>query len=115
MSGEFIVNPSDNFKKSMFHIKQILKERNELTIKSGVYGSFVATRVCENLLRLNYVTIANISTSTTVINDKRRISLNILIKKTKDFDKLYEENEEKRKKIIAEKEKARNETFTPGN
>jgi hypothetical protein len=108
MSGEFIVNPTDNFRKSMFHIKKILKERQELTIISGVSGSFVATRVCEDLARLNYVTFGNITTTTTLNNERRRINLNIVLLKTKDFDRLYEESEQKRQEIITEKDKFKN-------
>ena len=103
MSGEFIINPSDNHKKSTYHIKRILKEREELTIKSGVAGSFSATMICERLARWNYVTIENVSTLTSMDNGRRRISLNILLRKTKDFDKLMEENELQRKKYYEEK------------
>jgi len=104
MSGEFIINPVDNFKKAMYHIKEILKDKNELTVISGVEGAFTASIVCENLVRLNYVSYKNVSTSTQVHNGKRRISLVIVLQKTKDFQKLYDENEAKRKLIIAEKE-----------
>lgn len=109
MSSEFIVNPSDNIKKAMWNIKQNLKNKNELSIISGVSGSFAATKVCDNLVRLKYVTIDNITTTTSIIEGKRRISINILIKKTSEFERLYEENEEKRREIIATKEKAKSE------
>ena len=109
MSGEFIINPMDNFKRAMYHVKELLKDKNELTILSGVEGAFVASIVCENLVRLNYVTYANISTSTKVVEGKRRINLVVVLKKTKEFQKLYDENEAKRKLIIEEKEKTKTE------
>ena len=111
MSGEFIVNPHDNFKKSMYHVKEQLKDKDELTVRSSTYGAFVATRVCENLARLEYVTITGVTTQTKVEEEKRRISLIITLKKSKDFDKLYEQHEERRKILIAEKEKRKNEPF----
>jgi hypothetical protein len=111
MSGEFIVNPHDNFKKSMYHVKEQLKDKDELTVKSSTYGAFVSTRVCENLSRLQYVTITGVTTQTKVEDGKRRISLVINLKKSKDFDKLYEQHEERRKTLIAEKEKRKNEYF----
>jgi len=114
MSGEFIINPMDNFKRAMYHVKESLKDKNELTIISGVEGAFVASIVCENLVRLNYVTYSNISTSTKVVEGKRRINLVVVLKKTKEFQKLYDENEAKRKLIIEEKEKNKTE-FTKEN
>ena len=104
MSGEFIVNPNDNFKKSIYHIKNILKEKQELIVKSGAHGSFTATIVCENLQRNKYVTITGVSTVTRVHDEKRKISLNITIKKTQDFDKLCAEAEEKTRKYREERE-----------
>lgn len=109
MSGEFIINPNDNFKKSMYHIKEQLKDKNELIVKSSTYGAFVASRVCENLSRLEYVTITSLTTQTKVEDGKRRISLVINLKKNKDFDKLYLQHQERRKALIAEKEKKKNE------
>lgn len=104
-NNEFVINPKDNPKKSMYYIKENLRSNSELVVISGVHGSSVASRVTENLVRLNYVSIRDIKTSTTVSEGKRKICLKITIQKTKEFDSLYEENEHKRKFIIAEKER----------
>jgi hypothetical protein len=102
---EFIVNPQDNIKKSMFHIKEKLKERETIEIISGVNASNLVIRVCDSLIRLNYVTYNNITTITKVINNKRQINLKVVLKKTQDFDRLYEINKLNRLDIIAKKEK----------
>ena len=66
-------------------------------MNADISTSLTATKVCISLEGLIYVTITNISTSTTIVNDKRRIILSITLKKSSDLDKLYQENEEKRK------------------
>ena len=74
MSGEFIVNPSDNYKRAMYLIKELLREKTELTVISGTRGAPTSSKVCENLVRLNYVSYANVKTITEVVNGKRRTS-----------------------------------------
>lgn len=105
MSEEFIVNANLFHKKGVYLVKEQLKKNNQLTVKAGVKASHISTSIVETLQRLNYAKILNIFTTTNVLDGKRRISVCFLIEKTKEFDKLFEENEERRKKFIEEKER----------
>ena len=102
---EYRVEQYDNAKKVMYHAKEILISNDRINITAFTNSSPIATRAAESLARLGYVTFENIQTLTEVKNDRRSIKLIITLKKAPDFDKLYKENEEKRKKIQAEKEK----------
>ena len=102
---EYRVEQYDNAKKVMYHAKEILISNDRINITAFTNSSPIATRAAESLARLGYVTFENIQTLTEVKNDRRSIKLIITLKKAADFDKLYKENEEKRKKIQAEKEK----------
>jgi len=106
MTGEFIVGANLFHKKGVYLVKEELKKNNQVTVKAGVKAAHISTSIVETLQRLNYAKILNISTITNVVEGKRRITLSYLIEKTKEFDKLFEENEEKRKRLIEEKEKA---------
>ena len=103
--NEFKVEQYDNTKKVMYHVKEILKSNEKINITAFTKSSPIATRAAESLVRLGYATFENIQTLTEVKNDRRSIKLVITLKKAADFDKLYKENEEKRKKIQEEKEK----------
>jgi hypothetical protein len=111
LEEEFIVNPQDNIKKSMFHIKEKLKEIETINIISGINASNLVIRICDSLVRLNYVTYDYVSTFTKVINNKRQINLKVILKKTTDFDRLYEINKLNRLDIIAKKEKIKQEAI----
>lgn len=108
MSAEFFVNPGLFHKKGVYLIKEELKKSDNLNVKSGIKGAQVLTSIVETLNRLKYVDIIYITTSTTIDNGRRRINLIYNIQKSKDFDKLYEENVEKRNKFIEEKNKNEN-------
>lgn len=105
MSTEFLVNPEDSFKKVEYLIRKDLKEKGDLTVVSGIYSSYNATKVVENLEKHGYVTFGNITTSTKVVDGKRRITLAVKLNKTKDFDKKYEEYEANKQKYLEEKKK----------
>ncbi len=95
---EYKVEEYDNAKKVMYFVKEILKSSDKINIISGTNSSKVSTRAAETLVRFGYVTFDNIQTLTEVKNDRRVIRLIITLKKTGDFDKLYKENEEEKKK-----------------
>jgi len=105
-TNNYIVNGNDNFKRSMYLVKELLKDKKDLNVKAGVRGSNISAKVCNTLVNLNYVTYSNIFTETAVVDGRRRTSLVITIVKSDQFDKLYAENEEKRKQF---KEKRENE------
>ena len=102
---EYKVDQFDNTKKVMYLVKELLISSDRINIVAGTTSSHVGTRAAETLVRLGYVTFENIQTLTEVRNDRRNIKLIITLKKTGDFDRLYKENEEVRKKKQAEKSK----------
>ena len=104
---EYKVDEFDNAKKVMYYVKEILIKSDKINIISGTKSSAVATRAAETLVRFGYVTFENIQTLTDVKNDRRSIRIINTLKKTDNFDKLYKENEEKRKKKQAEREKGK--------
>ena len=102
---EYKVEEFDNAKKVMYYVKEILLSTEKINIVAGTKSSAVATRSAETLVRLGYVTFDNVQTLTEVRNDRRNIRLIITLKKTSNFQKLYKENEEEKKKKQAEREK----------
>ena len=102
---EYKVEEYDNAKRVMYLVKEILKSTDRINLISNTRSSAIGTRVAETLARFGYVTFENIQTLTEVKNNSRAIRLIITLKKTGDFDKLYKDNEEERKKKQAEKEK----------
>lgn len=112
MSTEFYVHNDSSFKKAMYLVKTALKEKGDLTLVTSVYNSLNLIRLSENLERLNYIKISSVETKTIVINGRRKVNLNVVVKKTSDFNTLYEENEKKRNQYIEERNKT-NPTETP--
>jgi hypothetical protein len=96
---ELRVGPSENAKRIMYLAKEFLINNEQIDVVSGTAGAPVATKAAENLVRLNYVTYEDIRTETNIIEGARRTKLVIRLKKTSDFNKLYEENEANRKKL----------------
>jgi len=110
--SDLYVKHDDQHKRVLFLVKELLKERNDINVISGYLGASTVSRVCSTLVNLNYASYSGIQTRTEVNNGKRRTSLIVKIAKTKDFDKLYADNLEKRKKYQEEREKLTN-TNTP--
>lgn len=96
---ELRVEAGENAKRIMYLAKEFLLNHNTIDVVSGTNSAVVAARAVENLARLNYVTYEDIKTETNVVNNRRKTRLVIRLKKTKDFQKLYEENEANRKKL----------------
>ena len=102
---EIRVIGTQDAKQVMYLTKEFLLNNNIVDIASGTQGAPVATRAADTLVRLNFVSYDSVRTETTVINDRRRTRLVIRLRKGKDFQKLYSENEEKRKKNEEERKK----------
>ena len=102
---ELKVEEYDNAKKVMYLAKELLLNGEKMNLIGTTKSSPIATRAAETLVRLGYVTFDNIQTLTDVRNDRRSIKLIITLKKTSNFDKLYKENQEERKKREADREK----------
>lgn len=89
---ELIVTASENNKRIMFLAKEFLLGSEQIDIISGIPGAPIAARAAESLVRLNYVTYENITTDTSIDKGRRRTRFIIRLKKTSDFQKLYDEN-----------------------
>ena len=94
-----------HFKKVMYLAKELLVSNELLNLVSTTRSSSAATRAAEALVRLGYVTFENIQTLTEIKNDHRAIRLIITLKKTGNFKKLYDENQEFKKQKEEEREK----------
>ena len=99
-----------HFKKVMYLAKELLLSTELLNLVSTTNSSSEATKAAEALVRLGYVTFENIQTLTEVKNDHRAIRLIITLKKTANFKKLYDENQEFKKQKESEREKESKET-----
>ncbi len=95
---ELRVGATESTKRIMYLAKEFLLNKDSLDVVAGTSGALTAAKVCETLVRLGYVTYNDIRTETNIVNDRRRTRIVISIKKTADFKKLYDENEENRKK-----------------
>jgi uncharacterized protein YfaP (DUF2135 family) len=100
---ELRVGANENAKRIMYLAKEFLLNNETIDVVSGTAGAIYATRAAEGLVRLQYVTYANIRTETNIVNERRRTRLVITLKKTSQFAKLYEENEANKKKYQDEK------------
>lgn len=100
---EIRVDFHDYHKKVMYMAREMLIGTERLKIIAGTNSSGTASKAAETLVRVGYVTYENIRTETIIDNNKRKTQFTITVKKTKDFERLYKENEEKKKKMEAEK------------
>jgi hypothetical protein len=97
---ELRVEARENAKRIMYLAKEFLNGKcDRIDIVSGTYGAVTASRAAETLVRLNYVVYEDIRTETTVNQNNRRTRLVIRLKKTNQFDTLYQENEANKKKL----------------
>jgi hypothetical protein len=96
---ELRVSAGENHKRIMYIAKEMLLNREVVDLVAGTGGAQVAIRAAETLVRLHYVTYSDIRTETLIINDRRRTRVLLSLKKTSEFQKLYDENEENRKKF----------------
>jgi hypothetical protein len=101
---ELRVGGEDNAKRVMYFAKEFLLNRETLELVSGTQGAPTLTKAAEALVRLKYVTYSDIRTETAIDDGRRRTRLVVTLKKTSQFDKLYEENEANRKKFQDEKQ-----------
>ena len=102
---ELPVAEYEHGKKVMYFAKDILRSSEKLNIVANSRSAPVASRAAETLVRLGYVTFENIQTLTEIKNNRRAIKLIITLKKTSNFEKLYEENEKFKKEKELEREK----------
>lgn len=88
----------------MYVVKRVLKHKDQIDIRALPSAAAQVVRVCEALKRLGYVQYSNYYTTSVADGLKLQRFLVVTVKKTKDFDKLYDAREEERKKLQDEKE-----------
>ena len=92
-------------KRVMYLAKELLLNNDRINIIASTKSSGVASIASETLSRLGYVTFENVQTLTEVRNDRRSTRLIITLKKTENFKKHYDENQEFKKQKEAERQK----------
>ncbi len=103
---EFVVDPRDYPRKVIYLVKEFLKANKKIKLIGNTNCAESATRAAETLKRLGYVEYDDIQTETLVDDGRRKTRIVITIHNTPNFDKLYQENEEARKKREEERKKA---------
>jgi hypothetical protein len=101
---ELRVGAGESTKRIMYLAKEFLLNNDVIDVVAGTNSAEVAAKSCEALVRLNYVTYADLRTETNVVNDQRRTRVVIRIKKSDKFDQMYQENEANKKRKEAAKE-----------
>ena len=89
----------------MYIVKQVLKTRDSCDIRARPLGAAQVVRVAEALKRLGYITYEKYFTTTVVEKERLQRFIIVKVKKTKDFQKLYDQREAERAKMMEAQEK----------
>ena len=89
----------------MYVVKRVLKTKDTVDIKARPSAAAQVVRVCEALKRLGYVSYIKYYTTSTILEGVLQRFIVVNVKKTSQFDKLYDEREVERQKIEDSKEK----------
>ena len=89
----------------MYVVKQVLRTRETVDIRARPLGAAQVVRVAEALKRLGYITYVKYWTTTTVTDGRLQRYIIVTVKKTKEFQTLYDQREAERKKNMEEQEK----------
>ena len=89
----------------MYVVKQVLKTRDSCDIRARPLGAAQVVRVAEAPKRLGYITYEKYFTSTVVDKERLQRFITVKVKKTKDFQKLYDQREAERAKMLESQEK----------
>ena len=89
----------------MYVVKQVLKTRESCDIRARPLGAAQVVRVAEALKRLGYINYVKYYTTTTVNEGRLQRFIVVTVKKTKDFQRLFDEREAERSKMLASQEK----------
>ena len=90
---------SGSTKSYMYVDNQILWIRDSCDIRVRPLGAAQVIRVDEDLKRLGYITYDKYFTSTLVDKEKLQRFITVKVKKTNDFQKLYDQREAERAKM----------------
>ena len=93
----------------MYVVKQVLKTRNTVDIRARPLGAAQVVRVAEALKRLGYITYEKYYTTTIVADGRLQRYIVVTVKKTSNFQKLFDEREAERTKMLEAKEKEKKE------
>ena len=108
-NNDLFVKQDDTHKRVFYLIKELIKDRSEINVVANYKAAFNASRAANTLVNIGYASFSDIQTLTEVFEGRRRVKIVIKLTKSPDFDKIYAENEEKRKKFIEQKENERKE------
>ena len=89
----------------MYVVKQVLKTRDTCDIRARPLGAAQVVRVAEALKRLGYITYEKYFTTTVAEKERLQRFITVKVKKTKDFQKLYDERESERAKLLEAQKK----------
>ena len=89
----------------MYVVKQVLRTRETVDIRARPLGAAQVVRVAEALKRLGYITYEKYFTSTVIDRERLQRFITVKVKKTKDFQKLFDQREAERAKMLESKEK----------
>ena len=89
----------------MYVIKQALKNRENVDVRAGPLGAAQAIRCVEALKRLGYITYSKYYTTSDITDGRIKKYIVVKVKKTKDFQKLFDEREAERKRILESQKK----------
>ena len=84
----------------MYVVKKVLRTKETVDIKARPSAAAQVVRVAEALKRLGYVTYQKYYTTSVVVNGALQRFIVVTVKKTPDFNKLYDAREEERTKKI---------------
>ena len=84
----------------MYIVKEALKTKESVDIRARPIGAAQVVRVSEALKRLGYITYEKYYTITEVKENRIQRYLVVTVKKTKDFQRLFDEREAQRKKML---------------
>ena len=97
----------------MYIVKKVLKAKATVDIRARPLAVSQCIRVCEGLKKLGYIEYVKYQSTTLESENHNLVRFFIVsVKKTKDFDKLFNEREEVRKKLMEDQGTTPNTTTT---
>ena len=89
----------------MYVVKQVLKTKEKVDIRARPSAAAQVVRVAEALKRLGYITYLKYQTTTIIDQGRLQRFIVVSVKKTPNFQKLFEEREAERTKRLEEQGK----------
>ena len=102
---EFHVDSRYFFRQTIQKMKEFLKDNKKGKIVANTHNADQATGASERLRREGYIEFDDVKTETRIVDNTRNVQLIITVHTTENFDKLFKESEEERKKREEERKK----------